>query len=557
MASPITNIRIVKSPLTLDNKNQLTFNNKEEQFEFFDDLEYLEVNDASYQRKDNIIRFPEHIDNILEFNYCMYQNLNYNNKWFYAFIVNKRYENDGMTYISILTDVFQTWQFDLDFKQSFIEREMINVADDIAGANLMPEGLETGEFQIDGTAEFEDLEPAYIIAYSGDSYTDASGETHAVKQEGYSYNGIYSSVTFIVCNEYGFHIAMAYMNLADNSAKVLTVFTVPKLAVKSLLPDDPEDIHTYFWDFIEENFKENPVVKNLVSTPSALDGYIPRNQKLRTYPYMYLGFNPQNGSKKIFRYEDFENGLPSFKIMSEINPNPTIQFIPQNYRGQTGDSLSDAVSMNGYPTISFKNDYFNTWLAQNGDIVALNMQQEQYNYEVSAIREGINLGSQIASAGMAGFNMDLQGAGNALVGTANSAINLASLDVNHEFYIKQQLAQIEKQKMLPDNVTMGSSNATLLGYDLMDNNIFTRYTIKRQFAEKIDKFFDMYGYLTNIVKVPNLKNRPNWNYIKTIGANILGDIPQGDLQIIKNMFDNGVTLWHNPETFLDYSQNNR
>ena len=557
MASPITNIRILKSPLTLDNKNQLTFENPQKQFEYFDDLEYLEVNDASYQRKDNTIRFPEHIDNILEFNYCMYQNANYNNKWFYAFIVNKRYENDGMTYISILTDVFQTWQFDLDFKESFIEREMINVADDIAGANLMPEGLETGEFQIDGTAEFEDLEPAYIIAYSGDSYTDASGNTHPVKQEGYSYNGIYSSVTFIVCNEYGFHIAMAYMNLADNSSKVLTVFTVPKLAVKSLLPVDPENIHTYFWDFIEENFKENPVVKNLVATPSALDGYSPRNQKLRTYPYMYLGFNPQNGSKKIFRYEDFANGLPSFKIMSEINPNPTIQFIPQNYRGQTGDSLSDAVTMNGYPTISFKNDYFNTWLAQNGDIVALNMQQEQYNYEVSAIREGINLGSQIASSGMAGFNLDAEGIGKGLLGTAYSAINLASLDVNHEFYIKQQLAQIEKQKMLPDNVTMGSSNATLLGYDLMDNNIFTRYTIKRQFAEKIDKFFDMYGYLTNIVKVPNLKNRPNWNYIKTIGANILGDIPQGDLQIIKNMFDNGVTLWHNPETFLDYSQNNR
>ena len=557
MASPITNIRILKSPLTLDNKNQLTFENAQKQFEYFDDLEYLEVNDASYQRKDNTIRFPEHIDNILEFNYCMYQNANYNNKWFYAFIVNKRYENDGMTYISILTDVFQTWQFDLDFKQSFIEREMINVADDIAGANLMPEGLETGEFQIDGTAEFKDLEPAYIIAYSGDSYTDASGNTHPVKQEGYSYNGIYSSVTFIVCNEYGFHIAMAFMNLGDNSSKVLTVFTVPKLAVKSLLPVDTENVHTYFWDFIEENFKENPVVKNLVATPSALDGYSPRNQKLRTYPYMYLGFNPQNGSKKIFRYEDFANGLPSFKIMSEINPNPTIQFIPQNYRGQTGDSLSDAVTMNGYPTISFKNDYFNTWLAQNGDIVALNMQQEQYNYEVSAIREGINLGSQIASSGMAGFNLDAEGIGKGLLETAYSAINLASLDVNHEFYIKQQMAQIEKQKMLPDNVTMGSSNATLLGYDLMDNNIFTRYTIKRQFAEKIDKFFDMYGYLTNTVKQPNLKNRPNWNYIKTIGANILGDIPQGDLQAIKSMFDNGVTLWHNPETFLDYSQNNR
>nr|DAM57460.1 MAG TPA: Major tail protein [Caudoviricetes sp.] len=37
----------------------------------------------------------------------------------------------------------------------------------------------------------------------------------------------------------------------------------------------------------------------------------------------------------------------------------------------------------------------------------------------------------------------------------------------------------------------------------------------------------------------------------------MGDIPQGDLQVIKSIFDNGVTLWHNPQTFLDYSKNNR
>ena len=84
-----------------------------------------------------------------------------------------------------------------------------------------------------------------------------------------------------------------------------------------------------------------------------------------------------------------------------------------------------------------------------------------------------------------------------------------------------------------------------------------KYTIKKQFAERIDKFFDMYGYLTNTVKIPNINNRPNWNYIKTIGSNIIGDIPQEDIQSLKNMFDNGITLWHNKNTFLDYSQNNR
>ena len=60
------------------------------------------------------------------------------------------------------------------------------------------------------------------------------------------------------------------------------------------------------------------------------------------------------------------------------------------------------------------------------------------------------------------------------------------------------------------------------------------------------------------LEISNVReNRRNWNYIKTNGINILADIPQDDLQIIKSMFDNGITLWHNTETFLDYSQNNR
>ena len=36
------------------------------------------------------------------------------------------------------------------------------------GSNLLPEGLETGEFKIDSTSELDDLEPITVIAYSGE-----------------------------------------------------------------------------------------------------------------------------------------------------------------------------------------------------------------------------------------------------------------------------------------------------------------------------------------------------------------------------------------------------
>lgn len=111
--------------------------------------------------------------------------------------------------------------------------------------------------------------------------------------------------------------------------------------------------------------------------------------------------------------------------------------------------------------------------------------------------------------------------------------------------------------MLANSSSLGSGSTTLIGYELQNQDVFTRYTIKNQFARRIDKFFDMYGYLTNELKLPNINSRPNWNYIKTIGANIIGDIPEEDLLNIRNLFDNGITLWHKTSTFLDYSQNNR
>lgn len=128
--SPQTDIRLVKSPLTLNNKHQLTFSNLEAQESYFLSLPHVEDTNASYQRKDNVIRFNSHIDNIINYNYCMYKNENYSNKWFYAFITGMRYLNDNVTEISIVTDVFQSWQFDLIYRLSFVEREIIPVTDD-------------------------------------------------------------------------------------------------------------------------------------------------------------------------------------------------------------------------------------------------------------------------------------------------------------------------------------------------------------------------------------------------------------------------------------------
>ena len=126
--------------------------------------------------------------------------------------------------------------------------------------------------------------------------------------------------------------------------------------------------------------------------------------------------------------------------------------------------------------------------------------------------------------------------------------------------MKKPLIDLKKIKGHNQKRSLEKKDSTI-GYEYMNSDVFTRYSIKRQFAERIDLYFDMYGYQTNTLKLPNLNNRPNWNYVKTLGLNILqktgSNVPQEDLQTFKDIFDEGVTLWHNPATFLDYSQNNR
>ena len=554
--SPSTNLKLLKCPLALDNKNQLTFANADAQFNYFNSLPKIEIEEISYQRHSSSIFFPAHIDNLLEYNYVMYQNNNYNSKWFYAFITGMRYINDYNTEIFISTDVFQTWQFNITWKKSFIEREMLNPFDDDGTGNLQPEGLETGEYVVTNTYDIDALYPVAVVAYTRNPKEDGLTEETPVSQ-GVIANGIPNGMYFCFVSLNGVQGVLNTINSSGHGDAVMTVFTIPACAIIGFSGWTLEDIKSGVLKWLVADFKALSTNINIPSAPLKLDGYEPRNKKLLSYPYTYLAFNPANGSSKVFKYENFLNGIVSFSLQSEINQNPSAVFIPKNYRKAGEDSLQDAVTLSGYPVLGWITDYYNTWLAQNSKIIELQNWQEEYTYNNNLGLSNAELLQNVTGAFSSALGKNLSGVASAGVNTALTINNQKMLNQNHGQYIQMQLAIKEQHKMLPNTGSLASSNATLIGYNKITKNIFTRYTIKKEFAEQLDNYFDMFGYLTNNVKLPNLNNRPNWNYIKTIGANITGNIPQENLEDLKNIFDSGVTLWHNPATFLDYSKNNR
>ena len=64
----------------------------------------------------------------------------------------------------------------------------------------------------------------------------------------------------------------------------------------------------------------------------------------------------------------------------------------------------------------------------------------------------------------------------------------------------------------------------------------------------------MFGYKINQIKVPKFDSRPYWNYIKTSGVNLIGNIPQDAMNVIKQMFDNGTTIWHSINYVYKYNE---
>ena len=142
--APNTEIYLIKCPIELDNDNQLSFANATAQHNYFNGLPKVTLTNATFQRKDGIIRWPASMESVLSYNYCMYRNESYGNKWFYAFITDIQWLSNDSCAIQIKQDTWQTWQFELTFRKCFVERE--HVSDDTFGKHTIPEGLEYGDY---------------------------------------------------------------------------------------------------------------------------------------------------------------------------------------------------------------------------------------------------------------------------------------------------------------------------------------------------------------------------------------------------------------------------
>lgn len=497
-------------------------------------------------------------DDCYDCNYMMFRNTSYGSKWFYAFITGVEYLNNNACYITFVLDVMQTWWFDFTIRDSMVVRE--HSATDAIGDNILPEPVKLGEYVEGSTGGSINLlkNLSVVVAICDNEEQNIGG----------LFEGVYSGCTYYAFDvtselekEKLFALNLKYVQSPDS---IVAMWMCPTMFIGSK-DDDGKIKNTSTGSSYDSDGTE---ISPLNPATTSLNGYMPKNMKMYTYPYNYFQFDNGVDNSLVLRYEFFENLTPRFRIEGTKNTPVKACVYPTHYKG-SGETpyRMESLNMMDFPMCSWNNDAYKVWLAQNTYINKVKMAQTVMNSTLSGVASTVELGLGLQNAKLSGQNSKLsptdtrrvqtmnenQAYGGALGGYIGSFTNVMNEYTNQT--MADYSASIQADLF---RGTLGNSN--LLVAQGENKLFYRRMCIPYEYARSIDTFFSMFGYACNRVKQPNVCSgkglRPHWNYIQTSGCVARGSVPAPDMQVICKIFDSGITFWENGEEIGNYSYDN-
>ena len=530
--APDCDLRLLSAPLTYGDGNQLDFTSAAAQLTYFNSLPGANYTDFTYQRKDQYIRIPDIVDNLYQYNYVTY--INHAGKRIYAFITKFEFINQNCTHVHIKTDVFQTWQFDFTLKQCLVIRE--HTVTDVPYEHTLPEAIDAGDIR--------EIYRYRATPYSLSAKTDTEFDTN--------YRVIFClseswGTTELVANMFGGVPKTAYYYGFDRSqVRAATHSIVQGHGADSIIAVYPVPIDALNWTEVQGGYdgvsyylpydKGSQTVTISIPTTGTIQGVgNVKNMKCLSFPYHYYKIWSANGDSVELKPQDFMNAYAtgSFTVQSSLSGavSPSLIVTPRYYRynnygtqGETGSNFLYSVNFTDFPQIAVKTSVYENYTALNQNSLIMNK---------------INIAANV-TRGVAGAS-DITSLANTAVSGAMSALSIAA-----------KMKDLERQ---PDNIK-GSPQGNSLILSGGGGVFISEMCAKQEYIAMIDDYFTMYGYYVHTMKVPQFKSRPNHNYVETQRCNLEGDMPQDDADELCAMFNSGLTVWHNPSTFGNYSANN-
>lgn len=573
-----TNIRLLTGiPFSNDYKHTRWFDSSTEQTNYFlGKTPVHTIERASFQRQDNktFIAVNKKIDALYGVNYVMFQNEDYSTKWFYGFVTRLEYKNDSTTYVHVQLDLFQTWKNRIQFQPSFVVREHRPLwqEDGRPVVNTIDEGLEYG-LEYD-TVSIEHVQPSdgiqFLVIISktpmhvGDDGNDVKPVRIGMPQpltyyvvpfdtknptvvvaDGEGDSSVINDPTTVMKDLYANEKAVnniVSMYITDHIGKAITITRTQgqPTVIKGLYPDSFPNVT--IGDNTNCLYAKSVSVFTTDLIPLSDDKYkdfVPVTEsKLLMYPYTNIVLDDFKGNRTAYKVEYINGKHLGLMVKGSLGLSNYVTYGIDNYNHgnvmdnpEFGALNNESALVSNVPNdITVINDYLSAFLQGNRNQIE--------NQENSALFNGVMNGIQAGISG-AGSAMErnpfgvAQAVGQVTQGAGNTVLELQGIEAK-----QKDIANIP-----PTIQKMGSNTAYSMGHGY--NGVYLmKKQIKAEYRRKLQAFFNMYGYKTNEVKVPNFHTRRYWNYVQTKGCVILGDFNADDLVEIKAIFDNGITLWH-------------
>jgi hypothetical protein len=569
--TPQTLVRLISNvPFFNTYNHTMKFDDEAAQSSYFTGKALQSFSDFTYQRDIGAIKVPGAYDDLYSCNYLMFQNAAYSNKWFYAFITRKEYINPNTTRIYYELDVFQTWQFEMQFNPSFVVREHAarwNV-DGTPVINTVDEGLNYGtEYENVFVEQYKPYGDIYFLVIISKQRMD---NDVTMNMEYYpTINAIPQPLCYYL-HPFKLDGSTPDIMVGGDGAGLSPIMEILLAAAKSedainnivsmYITDYAGIPMTYsggFWNMSRDNvtityldngsggtvttlnaFHLPSYEAQTVTFENIYEDYEPVTEsKLLMHPYTATILSDMKGNQIEIKNEYLTDAKLEIAVQGSLGTGNKVAYTVTNYlrdsdiTGQLSKilGLETSIINNNPNDIPILSDYLAAFLQGNR-----NSMQNQVNQTfVSGI-----LGTVGAATG------GLANAGNVIGAGANAYFSMASIN-----------AKVKDISNIPPTLSQMGQN-TYFDYG---NGVTGVFIIKKQitaeYRTKLTNFFKMYGYKINDLKTPNLHTREHFNYIQTIAANITGNIPNDDLNKLISIFDSGITLWHG-DYVADYTKVN-
>ena len=301
------------------------------------------ANDYSFIRNKGTISTNFDYNDALQSNYIAFQNKDYSNKWFFAWIDDVIYNGEKNTEIKYTINSWATWFDKWTAKACFVEREHVN--DDTIGLNTIPENLNIGDVVCEQTTtDVSYGNSSYYIAIES-SWTPDDNTSSGGKQ----FNGItvYNNNVFgtklflfnIISLSSFTDVALFIIrtNGDGHIADLTNMYIVPDACITAsdlIQHTATTGGQTFNWYTLSNSITHANFVTTINKRTSFSD-YTPKNNKCFVYPYNYLYVTNNQGSCNIYKYENFSTTNCTFDNDLCISIGGSGRLTPKSYKGMT------------------------------------------------------------------------------------------------------------------------------------------------------------------------------------------------------------------------------